>query len=218
MEKQLSSADVHEIKARVEKMAAFQMGAFGITVGIAWVGLAISEFLLHLDSQIPLLREKPYNIEYSLACIVLLICGMVVTVLVGYYQYRFYTGRFGTWLPSIVTTMTQKWIFTAGIAVLLVALFLQEMSNAVFPWIPAAFFVMYFYQGLADKPRRWYYPAFATIMIAVSFVPFLAGAEKEIVNSASYTAFGLFLLITGWIDHRHLMGLNLPPVKENAAA
>src|SRR4030042_3656438 len=102
MKEQISQPDVHEIKAKVEKMASYQMGAFGIPIGIAWLGMGIYKLLLLLEGQFSLFKEKPYNIGISLAELVFLFSIMIGAILFGYFQYRFYNRKFGAWFPSVL--------------------------------------------------------------------------------------------------------------------
>jgi hypothetical protein len=208
MKEQISEQDVHEIKANVEKIASFQLGAFGIAIGIVWLLLGVNKLLEILEQQLSIMHEKPYNIEISLAHLVFLILIMSGGILIGYYQYQFYNRKFGAWFPSVLGTKRDRLFFAIALPILLIAFFAQELSGTSFPWMASAFGILYSIGGLMEKPPRLYYPAIALTMMIVSFLPFLMGADGETVRVVTYAAFGFSLIFTGWLDHRNLMCLH----------
>jgi hypothetical protein len=219
MKEQNSIKDLYEIKGKVETLGAFQMGAFSIPIGLLWLFLGLNDLFYLLENQFSLFKEKPYNIEISLAHVVIIIAAMAGVILIGLRQYNFYSSKLGAWLPSFRMTKRQGLVFAIVLGILLLCWMVQEMPGTIFPWLGLGFGILYSAEGVMDKPRRkWYYPAIAMPMMGLSFLPFLFGissADSPWTRIACFVAFGLTLILTGWIDHRNLMRIQ-PSVVEVA--
>jgi hypothetical protein len=97
-------------------------------------------------------------------------------------------------------------ILMAIVAIFMLCVIIQNWPGSIFPWVGLAFGVIHSVPGVIVKsPRRLYATAIALIMMGVTFLPLLLGGDALWTRIACSIAYGLTLVLTGWIDHLKLM-------------
>ena len=209
MKEQISTGDLIEIKRRAEALAAFQMGATLIPIGILWLCFGAINFLYIVERQFALFENVDYRIILHLVQGFLVFATAIGTTIAFLLQYYYYSRKFGTWVPSLCMQIRNVLMFVAIMVIFLLILIVHYWQSPTFPWLGLAFGVTYSLLGVTTKPpHRWYAVAIALIMMGVSFLPFLLGGDGLWTRIACFGACGLTQVLTGWIDHRNLMRIH----------
>ncbi|MBN1438572.1 MAG: hypothetical protein JW929_04105 [Anaerolineales bacterium] len=199
---------VEVIKERVQKLYMYQIGVLSLPLGLLWLGLGSGGLIDVLERRVALFADPNYSLILHLGQALVMFVMMIVAGAAGYALYSSYSGKFGAWAPYFGVPR-KYWVVVAFFVILFAAVvILHCWLEPVFPWLGAAVGLSYALQGLLDKPKRWYYPAVALTLAAVSFLPLLSGADGTWTRAVCFLTFGLTLVFLGWLDHVNLFRIH----------